>query len=387
MNNFVWHSPCKIIFGAYTQADIAAECSQYGKKVLIVYGSERIKSSGLFDYVTKQLRASGLEFFQLGGVLPNPRLSTVRDGVAICKKEKVDFILAIGGGSVIDSAKAIAVGAKYSGDVWDFYMNKGAITETLPLGCILTLAATGSECNGNSVISDWDSKMKRAVGTPLLLPKFSILDPALTATVPREHTVYGMVDIMAHVFEQYFSPTKSTYLVDRMSEAVMKTVVAIGPKLLTKLDDYDYRAEILWSGTQALNLSLSCGKDTDFASHMIEHEVSAIYDIPHGGGLAIIFPNWMKYVYKADISKFYNFAVNVWAVDPKGKSDETVALEGIDATRNFFTSLGAPSTLAHYKIGGDKIDEMAEKCTMFGPVGGFRKIEKQDVAAILKMCL
>jgi alcohol dehydrogenase len=388
MNNFTYsNNNCNIIFGKGTAEQVGTECARYGKKVLLVTGGKSVKTNGLYDLVISNLKNAGLTVFEINGVLPNPRLSTVREGITICKKENIDIVLAVGGGSIIDSSKAMAAGAKYSGDVWDFYERKTQIIEALPVGNILTIAATGSESNKNSVITNEETKEKRGAGSPLLIPKFAILDPSLTASVPRDQTVNGIVDILAHVFEQYFSPTPSTFLLDRMAEAVMKTVIAVAPKLLNDLTNYDYRAEILWSGTNALNGSLSCGKNGDFSSHMIEHEISAIYDIPHGAGLSIVFPNWMKYVYKTDISKFVSFAVNVWEINPEGKTDEQIALDGISALKAFYKRIGSPVSLSHYNITDEHLKTMAVSCTKFGPVGGFRLLEADDVEEILRLCL
>jgi alcohol dehydrogenase YqhD (iron-dependent ADH family) len=388
MNNFIYNNnTCKLIFGKDTVNQVGNECSLFGKKVLMVYGGKSIKQSGLYDKVLLYLKSSGLSVYEIDNIQPNPRISKVREGVLLCKREGIDFILAVGGGSVIDSAKGMAAGAKYSGDVWDFYARKAEILDALPVGDILTIAATGSESNKNSVITNEITKEKHGAGSPLLIPKFAILDPSLTATVPRDQTVNGIVDILAHVFEQYFSPTPSTYLLDRMAEAVMKTVIEIGPKLLDDLSNYDYRAEILWSGTCALNGSLSCGKKGDFASHMIEHEISALYDIPHGAGLSIVFPNWMKYVYKTNISKFVSFAVNVWNINPENKTDEQIAIEGIEALSSFYKKIGSPTTLSQFNIDQTNIKLMSENCTKFGPVGALKELSAEDVDAILRLCL
>lgn len=388
MLNFTYkNNNCSIIFGKDTSEQAGTECARFGKKVLLVTGGKSVKTSGLYDRVLSNLKAAGSTVFEITGVQPNPRISKVREGAGLCRKENIDIVLAVGGGSTIDTAKGIAAGAKYSGDVWDFYDRKKEISEALPVGCILTLAATGSESNKNSVMTNEETKEKRGAGSPLLIPKFAILDPSLTASVPRDQTVNGIVDILAHVFEQYFSSTPNTYLLDRMAEAIMLTVVETAPKLLNDLTNYDYRAEILWSGTCALNGSLSVGKKGDFASHEIEHAISALYDIPHGAGLSIVFPNWMKYVYKTDISKFVSFAVNVWKINPEGKTAEQIALEGIESLKAFFEHIGSPVTLSHFNITGDNIKAMAVNCTKFGPVGGFRPLDADDVEAILRMCL
>lgn len=387
MQNFTFHNPCKVIFGKGTVNQVGEETAKYGKKVLLVTGGGSVKKSGLYDQVTGHLKKHGLTIFEVMGVQPNPRLSSVYEGIEICKREGIDFILGVGGGSVIDAAKAMAAGVKYHGDVWDFFEKKATVQDALPLGDVLTLAATGTEMNGNTVISKWETKQKRAFGSPHVIPKFSILDPALTFSVPRDQTVNGIVDIMAHVFEQYFSLTPDTALQDRLAESILQTMVEIGPVLLENLENYEARAEMLWCGTMALNSLISRGKIEDWATHMVEHEVSAIYDIPHGAGLSIIFPNWMKYVLETGTGKFAQYAARVWGVKTEEKSERDAALEGIAKTREFFNKIGAPATLGYYKIGPENIPVMAEKAVKFGTIGGYKALGKQDVENILKMCL
>ncbi|MNZ65422.1 NADH-dependent butanol dehydrogenase A [compost metagenome] len=354
----------------------------------MVYGSGSIKKTGLYDRTLKHLQAAGLTVHELPNIEPNPRLSTVKKGIEICRTQNVDFILAVGGGSVIDGAKAIAAGVPYEGDVWDFFTKKATIKEALPLGTILTLAATGSEMNGSSVVTNWEEKLKRDFGSPYAYPKFSILDPTLTYTVPRNHTVYGSIDIMSHVFEQYFSLTKNTPLQERFCESILKTVIENVEIALENPNDAAARANLMWCGTIALNGGLiSVGMQNDWASHGIEHEVSAIYDIPHGAGLAVIFPNWMKYVYEQRVDRFVQFAERVWGIDPAGKSDQEVALAGIQATRDFFTRIGAESRLADFGIGNDQLGRMSEEAVRYGTIGSFKRLEKEDVYAILEMSL
>ncbi|MFV9511854.1 iron-containing alcohol dehydrogenase [Tepidibacillus sp. LV47] len=387
MNNFVFQNPTKIFFGKDQVQNVGTETAKYGKTVLVVTGGGSVKRSGLFDRVIDLLNKEGLTIHELSGVEPNPRLSTVKKGIEICKKENVDIVLAVGGGSVLDAAKGICAGAKYDGDVWDFYAKKATIQDALPLGTVLTLAATGSEMNGNSVVTNWETKEKIGVGSPYLYPKFSILDPTYTFTVPKDQTVYGIVDIMAHVFEQYFSHTPNTPLQDQISESILRTVIEQAPIVIEKPDDYDARANILLAGTMALNGLINMGKQTDWATHAMEHEVSAIYDIPHGGGLAIIFPNWMKYVYEENIEKFKQYAIRVWGVTTEGKTDQEIAHEGIEKTREFFNSIGAPATFGDYNIGDENIELMAKKATRGGTIGNFKKLTEDDVKNILTMCL
>ncbi|UYZ14037.1 MULTISPECIES: iron-containing alcohol dehydrogenase [Brevibacillus] len=385
MDNFVYHNPTELIFGRGQLEKLKEKAAQLGSTVLLVYGGGSIKRIGLYDKVVSLLQEAGCTIHELPGVEPNPRLSTVKKGIELCRRERVDWILAVGGGSVIDASKAIAVGVPYEGDVWDFYTRKAQPQTALPLGTVLTLAATGSEMNRGSVITNWETKEKLGAGTTF--PTFSILDPENTFSVPRDQTVYGICDMMSHVFEQYFTHTPEIPLQTRFAESILKTVIEYAERVLANPEDYDARATILYCGTMALNGTLPVGVETDWATHSIEHAVSAVYDIPHGGGLAIIFPKWMRYVYRENVERFKRFAVEVWGVDPSGKTDDEVALEGIAATEAFFARIGAPTRLADYQIGDEHLELMAEKATPFGPIGRFKKLTSEDVAAILRMCL
>lgn len=385
MNPFVYHNPTQLIFGRGQLSMLKEKAEQLGQTVLLVYGGGSIKRSGLYEKVVSLLQEAGCRVLELSGVEPNPRLSTVKKGIELCRQEGVNWILAVGGGSVIDAAKAVAVGVPYEGDVWDFYTRKALATEALPLGTILTLAATGSEMNRGSVVTNWDTKEKHGASTTF--PAFSILDPENTFSVPRDQTIYGISDIMSHVFEQYFTHTPEVPLQTRFAESILKTVVENADRVLANPDDYDARANILYCGTMALNGTLPVGVETDWATHSIEHAVSAVYDIPHGGGLAIIFPKWMRYVYRENVARFVRFAVEVWNVDPSGKTDDEVALEGIAATEAFFARIGAPTRLADYEIDDQHLQLMAEKATPFGPIGSFKKLSSEDVAQILRMSL
>ncbi|MGN1386165.1 MAG: iron-containing alcohol dehydrogenase [Bacillus sp. (in: firmicutes)] len=387
MNNFSYCNPTKLIFGKNTVEAISQEVPQYGKKVLVVYGGGSIKRNGLYDAVIQQLQNIGAEIFELAGVEPNPRITTARKGVNICKENGIEFLMAVGGGSVIDCTKLIAAGAKYEGDPWDLVVKKAKVEDALPFGTVLTLAATGSEMNSGSVITNWETKEKFGWGSPLTFPKFSILDPQNTYTVPLDHTVYGIVDMMSHVFEQYFHKTSNTPLQDRMCESVLQTVIEAAPNLIQDLHNYELRETILYSGTIALNGYLSVGAAGDWASHGIEHAVSAVHDIPHAGGLAILFPNWMKYTMHEQINRFVQLAVRVWNVSPSGKTDEEVALEGIECVRKFWSSLGAPSTLADYQIDETTIPVIADKAMLRGSFGNFKKLNREDVVAILQASL
>ncbi|TKD69252.1 iron-containing alcohol dehydrogenase [Pseudalkalibacillus hwajinpoensis] len=387
MNNFTFQNPTKLIFGKGQLEALKNEIPQYGKKVLVVYGGGSIKKNGVYDSVMKTLDEIGAEVSELSGVEPNPRLTTVHKGVNICKENDIDFILAVGGGSVIDCTKAISAGAKYDGDAWDFVTKKAAPKAALPFGTVLTLAATGSEMNPGSVITNWETQEKYGWGHPLVHPKFSILDPENTYTVPKNHTVYGMVDMMSHVLEQYFHPETETELQENMQFSVLETVMDTAPKLLEDMQNYDHRATIMLSGTVALNQSLQMGVRGDWASHNIEHAVSAVYDIPHAGGLAILFPNWMRHNLDVNVGKFKRLAVKVLGVSEEGKTDRDIALEGIDKLSAFWSSLGAPNRLADYDIDDSKIDLMADRAMANGAFGNFKSLERDDVIAILKASL
>lgn len=387
MDNFTFYNPTKLIFGKGQLQELKNEVPQYGKKVLVVYGGGSIKRNGLYDSVMNELKEIGAEVFELSGVEPNPRISTVRKGVQICKEEGVDFLLAVGGGSVIDCTKAIAAGAKYDGDAWDLVIKKVFASEALPFGTVLTLAATGSEMNAGSVITNWETNEKYGWGSPVTFPKFSILDPVNTFTVPKDQTIYGMVDMMSHVFEHYFHLTENTEFQDRMCESLLLTVMETAPKLLEDLENYEHRATILYAGTMALNGILNMGYRGDWATHNIEHAVSAVYDIPHGGGLAILFPNWMKHNLKVKPERFKKMAVRVFNVNPEGKTDEEAGLEGIEKLREFWSSIGAPSRLADYDIDDSKLEVMADKAMVNGEFGNFAKLNRDDVLEIYRTSL
>jgi hypothetical protein len=304
--------------------------------------------------------------------------------VQICKKHDLGFILAVGGGSVIDCAKAVATGVFYEHDPWDLFLQGDSkITQALPLGTVLTIAGTGSEMNGNAVITNEETEQKFAIHRDVLRPRFSILDPTITFTVPREHTASGVVDIFSHVLEQYFSPTKEAFVQDRLSEALMKTVIHNGPIALEKPKDYDARAQLMWASSVALNGLLSYGKITDWATHGIEHAVSAAYDVTHGVGLAILTPFWMEYVLDDDtLWKFEEYSSNVW--DTSGKKNQIIAKEGIDKTRKFFASLGMPTRLREVGVKENKLEDMARIITTFGPIGKIKRLDEKDVVSILQ---
>lgn len=387
MENFIFWNPVKLLFGRGQLEMLKREVPKYGKNILLVFGGGSIKRNGLYEEVVSLLSEIDGNVFELGGVEPNPRITTVRKGIDICRKEKIDFLLAVGGGSVIDCTKTIAAGAKYDGDPWDIVTKKAAVRDALPFGTVLTLAATGSEMNPNAVITNWETNEKYGWGSTKVYPKFSILDPVYTYTVPKEHTIYGIVDMMSHVFEHYFHLEKNTLLQDRMCESLLITAMETAPKLLEDLENYEHRATILYLGTMALNGMLSMGFKGDWATHNLEHAVSAVYDIPHGGGLSILFPNWMRHTIHVKPERFKQLAVRVFGVDPAGKTDVETGLEGIDKLREFWDSIGAPARLADYGIDDSKLGLLVEKAMANGEFGRFKKLNREDVLAIYRASL
>ena len=385
MENFTFRNATKIIFGKDTESQVGIEAARYGNKILLHYGGGSIKKYGLYDRILKSLKDAGLEIIELGGVQPNPRLGLVKRGIDICRKEKIDFILAVGGGSAIDSAKAIAAGVPYTGDVWDFFARKAEVKKVMPLGVVLTIPASGSEASSSLVITNEEGLYKRAFSSELLRPGFAVLNPEITYTLPPYQTACGVSDIMAHIMERYFTTVKDVELTDRLCEATLKTVINNTPMVLKEPENYGARAEIMWAGTIAHNDLLSTGRISDWGSHAIELEISGIYDIPHGAGLAVVFPAWMKYVYKKDLKRFARFAVRVWNEEPDFNDIEKTALAGIKRLEGFFKEIGLPTTLKEANVPYDRLEEMARKCTEGRSVGNFVKLSKDDVLAILML--
>jgi len=385
MENFTFKNATKIIFGKDTENQVGIETARYGGKVLLHYGGGRIKKYGLYGRILKSLRDANLEIIELGGIQPNPRLSLVKKGIDICRKEKVDFVLAVGGGSAIDSAKAVASGVPYNGDVWDFYTGKAVVDKVIPVGVVLTIPAAGSEASNGSVITNEEGLYKRAFTSEKLRPRFAILNPEISYTLPPYQTACGVSDIMAHIMERYFTTVKNVDLTDRLCEAALKTVISNIPIILKEPENYEARAEIMWAGTIAHNDLLGTGRIGDWGSHGIEHELSGIYDIPHGAGLAVVFPAWMKYVYKQDVERFAQFAVRVWNMEADFNDIEKVALAGIRRLEDFYKRIGLPITLKEANVPYDRLEEMARKCTERGPTGNFVKLNKDDVLEILML--
>lgn len=383
MRNFRFACPTEFLFGKDTEQNVGAEVKKYGKKVLVHYGGGHIKKNGLYDRVMESLKEAGLEITELGGVKANPDIGLVREGIELCKKEEVEVILAVGGGSVIDSAKAIGIGVYYEGDVWDFFLKKVLVEKMMPLGVVLTIPATGSEASNTTVVTNSENGyLKRALSHSCLRPDFAVMNPELTYSLPAYQTAAGGVDIMSHVLERYFTREPDCELTDRLCEAVLRTMIKQLPVVLEEPENYGARAEVMWAGTIAHNGILGTGRSEDWGSHMLGHELSAFYDMTHGATLAIMIPCWMEYVYQTDIARFVKYAVDVWGVENDVFRPEKTALEGIHKTREFFRALGMPVSFADAGIGADRIEEMAENCTRFGAVGGFVKLEKEDCVRI-----
>lgn len=382
MQNFEYHSPTKIIFGKGAERKVGKECAPLGDKVLLHYGGESIKRIGLYDRVIAAIKHAGVNFIELGGVKPNPRLSLVREGIALCKKEGITGILVVGGGSPIDSAKAIAAGACCDGDVWDFFTGKATVEKALPIGVVLTIPAAGSEVSPGAVVTHEAANEKYFINAQCLRPCFALMNPQITFSLTAEQTAIGCADIMAHVVERYFTNEPHVDLSDRLCESVFQTVIGQLPKVLENLKDYHARAEIMWAGTIAHNDLIGKGRSEDWASHVIEHELSAEYDVPHGAGLATVVPAWMTHVWQANPARFVQFAERVWGVDGTGKDEASVAKEGIRRLQQFWKSVGLPTSLPELGVTDNRYETMAGRALRFGPIGGFKKLEKDDIIQI-----
>ena len=391
MDNFTFYSPTYFEFGKDTESKAGELVSKFGgSKVLIHYGGGSVVRSGLLDRVKASLSASGISFVELGGVQPNPRSGLVYEGIDLCRKENVDFILAVGGGSTIDSSKAIAAGTLYDGDFWDLY-DGTPITAALPVGTVLTIAAAGSEGSPNTVITKEEGMIKRGSGSDLLRPKFSILNPALTQTLPAYQTAAGATDIMAHLYERYLTNTKEVEVTDRLIEALLLTMKKETPRVIADPDNYDARANIMWAGMMAHNNSCGVGRSQDWTSHGIEHELSALYDCAHGAGLAVTMPANFRYVVDHDVMRFAQVAVRVWGCEMDFADPKKTALEGIDRLQQFLISIGMPSTLE--EVGGSEADipKLVQMLTHVngnnGTISGFTTLNEADCTAIYKSML
>ena len=385
MNNFTFHVPTDIRFGKGQIACLPEELEKYGKKVLLVYGGGSIKRSGLYDEIMELLKE--FEVFELSGIAPNPKLDSVEEGSAICKKEDIDVILAVGGGSVIDASKHIAAAACYDGAPWELVMDRSLVKKALPVMVVLTICATGSEMNSGAVISNEKTHEKLEINTPLLYPKLSVCDPTYLYTLPPKQTAAGAVDILSHVMEQYFQPNNEAYITDVLSEAVMKTVVRYARQAMDEPQNYEARSNLMWASTVGLNHLLTVGKGGAWSVHPIEHVVSAYYDITHGVGLAILTPAWMEYVLSAQTApRFARFAREVFGVT---EPDDSIAARlGIEKVKEFNRSIGMPHSLAEAGVPEDKFAEMAAEAVRTSGLAtrAYVKLQAEDVEKIFWMC-
>ena len=388
MDNFNFYSPTQFIFGRERENEAGKYVKRFGgTRVLIHFGSGSVVRSGLLDRVKKSLTDSGVWFTELGGVVPNPRSGLVYTGVELCKRENIDFILAVGGGSVIDSAKAIALGAVSEGDFWDFYCGK-RIEKALPVATILTLTAAGSEGSMGTVITHENGMLKRAANHDVLRPVFSILNPELTCSLPPYQTACGAVDMMAHVMERYFTNTKNVEITDRLAEGILLTVINEAPKAMADPYNYDARANLMWAGMVAHNDTCGVGRESDWSSHNLEHELSGLYDVAHGAGLAVMFPAWMKYVMQHDVMRFAQFAVRVWSCEMDFQNPEKTALQGIERYEKFVSWLGMPIRFAEL---GAKTEDIPVLVKTLGlgenTIGSFVKLTLDDCRKIYELAV
>lgn len=388
MLDFDFYAPTYFAFGRDKEQECGKLVKQFGgTKVLIHYGGGSVIRSGLLDRVKKSLEDENIPYFELGGVMPNPRSGLVYTGIDLCRKENIDFILAVGGGSTIDSSKAIAAGTVYDGDFWDFYEGK-TITEALPVGTVLTIAAAGSEGSPDSVITKEEGMLKRGASGNAIRPRFSVLNPALTQTLPAYQTACGITDIIAHLYERYLTNTTEVEVTDRLIEALIMTMVHEGPRVIENPDNYEARANIMWAGMVAHNNICGVGRTQDWTSHNLEHELSAEYDCAHGAGLAVVMPAVFTYTMKHDIKRFATIARRVWNV--ADDNDENAAIKGIEALRSFLISIGMPKDFAQLKANPQDIEKLAQTACYgdgsgSGYVTGFTKLSKADVIEIYKL--
>ncbi|WLD76742.1 iron-containing alcohol dehydrogenase [Mogibacterium neglectum] len=390
MNNFDWYAPTHIVFGRGTESEVSSLLkSSKCNRVLLHYGSGSVIRTGLLDKIKSSLDKAGIDYVELGGVVANPRLSLVYEGIELAKSKGVDFILAVGGGSVIDSAKAIAYGAVADFDVWNLYDRKGTPESALPVGVVLTIAAAGSEMSNSSVITNEDGGIKRGYSNNMVRPKFAILNPELTMTLPDFQTACGCTDIIMHTMERYFTSAGNMELTDGIAEALLRTVVKNALILVDEPDNYEARAEVMWAGSLSHNGLTGCGNGgDDFATHRIEHEISGMFDVAHGAGLAAIWGSWARYVLDDCLTRFKKFATNVWNIEDSG-DDREVALEGISRTEDFFKNIGMPISLKDFgfELTDEVIDELAEKCekAVGGKVGAAKVLYRDDFKEIYRM--
>ena len=391
MLDFQYYSPTRVVFGRNAVKELGNLLkAQDRKKVLLHYGGGSVKKNGVFDAVVEQLKSAEIDYVELGGVAPNPKIDLIREGVKLCKTQGVDFILAVGGGSVIDSAKAIALGAKIDFDVWRLYETKERIEGALPVGSVLTIAAAGSELSDGTVVTNPEGGLKRDYGADYLRPVFAIMNPEYTFTVSKYQTACGTVDILMHTFERFFTHTPDVDLTDELAEGLCRAVIRAGTKAVKNGSDYEARATLMWAGSISHNDLTGLGRRGDWATHQIEHELSGQYDrVSHGAGLAAIFPAWCRYVWREEPARFVRFAQKIWGVNTEGMTQEEAVFAGIECCENYFSALGMPVRLSEMEIDDTHLHDMAVKGTYFGKrtLGSFKVLGEADIEAIYRIAL
>ena len=394
MKDFNFYAPTRVVFGRESEDRLPQLIQQYGgSRVLVHYGGGSARRSGLLDKVERLLTDAGIAFVELGGVVPNPLLSKVREGISLCRSEQVDFILAVGGGSVIDSAKAIGYGVGYEGDVWDFWDGRAVPQSCLPIGVMLTIPAAGSEMSSSCVITNDDGMLKRGVNSDLCRCRFAIMNPERTYTLPPYQTAAGATDIMMHTMERYFSKYEDALLTDAIAEALLRTVKASTPVVLENPEDYTHRAAIMWASSLSHNDLTECGTEKDFACHKLEHELSGLFGVTHGAGLAAIWGSWARYVMDRHLSRFVKFAKNVMGVEAPDASEissKAIALQGIEATERFFSTIGMPVSIPELigrQATDEEIREMVSKCSRDGKmnIGAMEVLKPADMEAVYRL--
>lgn len=387
MNNFEFYAPTRICFGKGMVEKLPEQILKKTNKVLLTYGGGSIKRTGLYQKIVKLLEENSIEYLELSGIEPNPKIESVRDGIKICRENNVGGIVAVGGGSVIDCSKAISGGIFYDGDPWEMVLDSSKITNAIPIFAVLTLSATGTEMNGNGVISNMETNDKKAISSELLKPVCSILDPEYTYTVSKYQTASGTADIMSHIFEVYFSQVKGAAVQDRISEGLLKVCIEYGKKAVENPNDYEARANLMWASSLAINGLTELGKGNAWSCHSMEHQLSAYYDITHGAGLAVLTPAWFKYILSRDtVDKFVEYGVNVWGISNKMDKMQIAEL-AISNTKKYFDSLGLPKTLSDLGIGEEHLEEMAQKSSEEGLEYAYVPLTKDDVLNIYKSCM
>ena len=390
MNNFTFHTPTEFVFGKDAELQAGTLLKKHNAtKVLIHYGQNSVIKSGLLSRIEDSLKSANISYVKLGGAVPNPVDQLVYEGIELCKKEGVDFILAVGGGSAIDSAKAIAVGVPFDGDFWDFYLHKAEVKSALPVATVLTIPAAGSEVSASSVITKMgETPLKRGLTTAHMKPVFSLLNPELNYTLPKEQTANGVADMMSHIFERYFTNTQGVRLTDAVAEGILRAIIHYAPIAISEPNNYEARANLTWAGMIAHDGSIGVGREDDWGTHMLEHELSALYNVAHGAGLAVMFPAWMTYNVKHDLDRFVQFAINVWGVENSGTQEE-IALKGISALRDFWASLGLPVTFEQLGAKKEDIPKLVEtlKINTGGSFSNFVKLDMEDAKKIYEIAL